>query len=75
MADVFTGTGHPQGGNLMSAFDYQPRVVDENFRVVGYDNLYVADASVFPTSITANPQWTVMALSAMASRKVLAAHT
>ena len=46
-------TAHPQGGNLMAG-DGSPhrgaRVVDGSFRVLGFDNLYVADASVFPTS-------------------------
>ena len=37
-------------------------VVDPDFRVHGYRNLYVCDASVFPTSIGVNPQLTVMAL-------------
>jgi choline dehydrogenase-like flavoprotein len=43
------------------------RVVDESFRVVGMDNVYVTDASVFPTSLTLNPQWTIMALSTLAA--------
>jgi choline dehydrogenase-like flavoprotein len=37
--------------------------VDESFRVHGFDNLFVCDASVFPTAITVNPQLTVMALA------------
>jgi choline dehydrogenase-like flavoprotein len=52
----------------------EERVVDESFRVVGFDNVYVADASVFPTSITVNPQWTILALSSLAARQVLQAH-
>ena len=35
----------------------------------GYDNVYVADASLFPTSITINPQWTIMAMSSMAAKR------
>ena len=56
------GTGHPQGGNLLSA---NPRVgvVGADFRAHGYDNLFVCDASVFPTSLGVNPQSTVMALA------------
>lgn len=60
--DISTGSGHPQGGNVMSN-DPKTGVVDENFKVFGYDNLYVCDASVFPTSIGVNPQVTVMALA------------
>jgi choline dehydrogenase-like flavoprotein len=61
-ADISTGSGHPQGGNAMSP-DEATGVVDENFKVFGYDNLYVCDASVFPTSVGVNPQVTVMALA------------
>ncbi|MDB4920083.1 GMC family oxidoreductase N-terminal domain-containing protein [Mucilaginibacter sp.] len=60
--DISTGTGHPQGGNVMSN-DPKTGVVNENFKVFGYDNLFVCDASVFPTSLGVNPQVTVMALA------------
>ena len=43
------------------------RVVDETAKLVGFDNVYVTDASVFPTSLTVNPQWTIMALSSLAA--------
>jgi len=61
-ADITLGTGHPQGGNVLSA-DARRGVVDPEFKVYGYDNLYVCDASVFPSSIGVNPQLTVMALA------------
>jgi choline dehydrogenase-like flavoprotein len=74
MTDIFLGTAHPQGGNMIagvqSPFSNQ-RVVTENFKVDGYDNVFVADASLFPTSITINPQWTIMAMSTMAANKVI----
>jgi choline dehydrogenase-like flavoprotein len=60
--DISTGTGHPQGGNVMSN-DPATGVVDENFRVYGFENLFVCDASVFPTSLGVNPQITVMSLA------------
>jgi choline dehydrogenase-like flavoprotein len=41
----------------------QRGVVDDAFRVHGFSNLHVCDASVFPTAITVNPQLTVMALA------------
>lgn len=56
------GTGHPQGGNPISS-DPSNGVVDKEFKVHGYDNLYVCDASVFPTALSVNPQLTVMALA------------
>ncbi len=63
------GTGHPQGGNAMSS-DAGRGVVDPNFRVHGMDNLYVCDASVFPTSVGLNPQMTVFALAHYAARRI-----
>ena len=65
------GTGHPQGGNAMSQ-DPRKGVVGPDFRVHGYDNLYVADASVIPTSLTVNPQLTVMSLAHYAAKRMLA---
>jgi choline dehydrogenase-like flavoprotein len=35
-------------------------------------NLYVADASVFPTSLGVNPQWTVMAVADVAAGYIAA---
>jgi choline dehydrogenase-like flavoprotein len=63
---VTLGTGHPQGGNAIGS-DPGLSVVDPGFRVHGYSNLYVCDASVFPTSITVNPQLTVMSLAQYAA--------
>jgi choline dehydrogenase-like flavoprotein len=56
------GSGHPQGGNALNA-DSGKGVVDPSFRVHGFENLFVCDASVFPTATTVNPQLTVMALA------------
>lgn len=64
------GTGHPQGGNALGPNPETSVVSPEDFRVHGYKNLYVCDASVFPTSITVNPQITVMALAHLAASKV-----
>ncbi|HEX5690910.1 MAG TPA: GMC family oxidoreductase, partial [Roseiflexaceae bacterium] len=61
-SDISLGTGHPQGGNALSR-NPAKGVVDPSFRVHGFENLYVCDASVFPSSITVNPQLTVMALA------------
>ena len=38
-------------------------VVDENCRVHGVENLYVAGCSVFPSSGTFNPTFTIVALA------------
>ena len=69
---LFVGSGHPQGGNAMSA-DPARGVVGPDCRVHGFDNLFVCDASVFPSATTVNPQMTVMALTDMAAPAVAAA--
>jgi choline dehydrogenase-like flavoprotein len=61
-SDITLGTGHPQGGNALSR-DSRKGVVDESFRLHGFENLHICDASVFPSSLTVNPQLTVMALA------------
>jgi hypothetical protein len=57
-------SAHPQGGNRMGE-DPTKYVVDSNCKVHGFKNLFVCDASVFPTSLGVNPQITVMALATM----------
>jgi choline dehydrogenase-like flavoprotein len=62
-------SAHPQGGNAISPGP-ETGVVDAELRVHGWENLYVCDASVFPTAVTVNPQLTVMALADYASPTV-----
>lgn len=69
-ADLTIGTGHPQGGNAVSARPDRG-VLNPDFRVKGYENLFVTDASAFPSSTGVNPQITVMALAHYASRFVI----
>ncbi|MEP6613304.1 MAG: GMC family oxidoreductase N-terminal domain-containing protein [Mucilaginibacter sp.] len=74
ITDLAIATAHPQGGNYMAGVNSgakSNRVVNENFQVDGYANVFVADASLFPTSITVNPQWTIMAMSSLAMDSVL----
>ena len=63
--DLLMTSAHPQGGNALGA------VVDEDFRVRGADNLYLCDASVFPTSVHVNPQLTVMGMAQYAAQKMI----
>jgi hypothetical protein len=74
MKDLPISTAHPQGGNLMAGSRSplkRQRVVDESFCLDGYSNVFVADASLFPVSITVNPQWTILAMSSLACKQVL----
>jgi choline dehydrogenase-like flavoprotein len=68
-SQLWLSSAHPQGGNNVNR-DRARGVVDESFRVHGFENLHVCDASVFPTSITVNPQLTVMALAHYAAEHV-----
>lgn len=66
-ADVTVGN-HPFGGyhhmgTTRMSTDPARGVVDPDCRVHGYDNLYVAGSSVFPTGGWANPTLTIMALA------------
>jgi choline dehydrogenase-like flavoprotein len=63
--DLFMTSAHPQGGNALGT------VVDEDFRVRGLANLYLCDASVFPTSVHVNPQLTVMGMAQYAAGRLL----
>ena len=68
-SDISVNTAHPQGGNPVSR-DPRKGVVDDSFRVHGHENLYVMDASVFPTAVGVNPQLSVMALSHYAAQQL-----
>lgn len=56
-------TGNHQMGTTRMSADAQHGVVDANCRVYGMENLYVAGSSVFPTSGSANPTLTIVALA------------
>jgi choline dehydrogenase-like flavoprotein len=46
-------------------------VVDPYGRLHGMRNLFVADASVFPSCVGVNPQVTIMALATRTARHIL----
>ena len=46
--------------------------MDSRFKAHGFENVYVADASVFPANIKANCQATVMAMAHYASKVIFA---
>lgn len=64
------GSSHPQGGARAGA-DPRQNVVGPDFRVHGMDNLFVADASVFPHALGVNPMLGIMAIADRAAHFVL----
>ena len=60
--DISLSSAHPQGGNPISN-DKNFGAVDINFRVNGFKNLYVCDASIFPTGVMVNPQLSIMGIA------------
>jgi choline dehydrogenase-like flavoprotein len=63
--DLLLTSAHPQGGNAIGD------VVEPDFRVNGFRNLYLCDASAFPSSVHVNPQLTVMGLAWHAADTIL----
>lgn len=66
---LLLGSAHPQGGNSIGN-DPGTSVVDTNCRVHGFKNLFVCDASVFPTALGVNPQLTVMSLATIIADRI-----
>ncbi|CAJ2508382.1 Uu.00g134080.m01.CDS01 [Anthostomella pinea] len=64
-------SAHQMGTSRMGT-RAETSVVDENGKVWEYDNLYVADASVFPTASGVNPMVTVMAIADRVARGIAA---
>lgn len=60
---------HPSGGCRMGV-DPKISVTDSKHRVHGYENLFVADSSVFPTGVSVDPSYTIMAFSYVAAESV-----
>lgn len=63
---------HLMGGCPMGV-DSKTSVVNPDFQVHGYKNLYAADSSVFPSAPGINPSFTIMAMSLLASDKIIKA--
>ncbi len=72
--DIWLGSAHPQGGNPFSRrrgkHGTTGGVVNPEFQVYGVSNLYVVDASVFPSPTIVNPQQSVMAVAHYASQRI-----
>lgn len=64
-------TAHILGGCPMGKTK-EDGVVDENFKVHGYDNFYVLDGSIMPCNLGVNPSLTITTLSEYAMDKIQA---
>lgn len=68
-ADLAQSTAHPQGGNALGRSPAKS-VVSPDFHLFDFDNLFVADTSLFPAGCFRNPQLTTMALAHLAAARV-----
>jgi choline dehydrogenase-like flavoprotein len=66
LGSLLMASAHPQGGNRMGE-DKSVSVVNSHCQSHEILNLYICDASVFPTSLGVNPQYTVMAIATLTS--------
>ncbi len=70
-ADLTLSTAHLQGGNALGR-DALRSVVSPDFHLYDFDNVFVADSSLFPAGCERNPQMTTMALAHLAADRILA---
>jgi len=68
--NLLLGSAHPQSGNKIGANEADS-VVDSDCKVHGFENLFVCDASVFPTSVGVNPQITVMTVASIVASRII----
>jgi choline dehydrogenase-like flavoprotein len=68
-ADLSQSTAHPQGGNALGR-SAAKSVVSPDFHLFDFENLFVADTSLFPAGCFRNPQLTTMALAHLAAKRV-----
>ena len=68
--NLLLGSAHPQSGNRIGNSAGDGSVVDSDCKVHGFRNLFVCDASVFPTSVGVNPQITVMTIASIIAARI-----
>jgi choline dehydrogenase-like flavoprotein len=70
---VAVGSAHVMGGCAMGKDERMSVVDSRSLRHHGFDNLFVIDGSVFPTSLTVNPQVSIYGMASWASDFVVQA--
>lgn len=64
-------TAHPVGGCPMGRNE-KDAVVDSYGAVFGYDGLYIADGSIMPSAVGANPSFTIAAMADRIAESIIA---
>jgi choline dehydrogenase-like flavoprotein len=72
-ASPFSVGLHLMGGSVMGT-NSAKSVVDPEFRVHGYKNMFVADSSIYPNAPGINPSLTIMALAQKLSDQLIVAN-
>jgi choline dehydrogenase-like flavoprotein len=67
---IMITSGHPMGGCCLGG-DPKRDVVDSNGKSWDVEGLYVADASIFPTSLGTNPCYTVYTLARFIAHRMI----
>lgn len=67
--NLLLGSAHPQSGNKIGS-SADDSVVNSNCKVHGFKNLFVCDASVFPTAVGVNPQISVMTVASIIASRI-----
>lgn len=70
-ASAYTAAITHMFGTCRMGSDPQASVVGPDFRHHAVEDLYVADSSVFPTSLGVNPQIPIMAMATLCARRIL----
>ncbi|GBF51394.1 GMC-family oxidoreductase [Leptospira ryugenii] len=67
--DLSVGSAHPHG-SIQSASTEEMGAVGLNLELYGHKNIFVMDASIYPTGLSVNPQITTMSLVLRAARQL-----
>ncbi|XDD50279.1 GMC family oxidoreductase N-terminal domain-containing protein [Leptospira sp. WS92.C1] len=67
---LIVGSAHPHG-SIQAADSPEKGAVDPNLELYGHKNIYVIDASVYPTGLSVNPQITTMSLALRATESLV----